>query len=69
MLLHGQGTDALPLPSTEGRRAGPGLIRRGELSCSSYEAALKREGPALHLGSSIEMALDVGVAGEPALRA
>lgn len=66
----GQEIDALPhlypLPPMAGRRAGPGVIRTGELSpCSSTATALEKVGSALRLSSTIELILDVGFVGDP----
>jgi hypothetical protein len=69
----GVGGEAMPLihssPPMAGRRAVPEVIWAGELSqpltcCSTQESR-----PVPHLGSRVELALAVGVAGEPALRA
>lgn len=57
-----------PLPPISGRRAGPKVIRAQSYPCSTPTGALWRACPALHLGSIIELALDVGVVSEPALR-
>lgn len=55
-----------PLPPIAGRRAGPKVIRAQSYTCSTSTAALRRACPALHLGSIIEVALDVGgVVSEP----
>ena len=55
-----------PLPPTTGGRAGPGVMRAGELilplTCNSTQ------GPTPCMGSTVDLALDMGVAGELALR-
>lgn len=55
-----------PLPPITGGRAGPGVMRAGELilplTCNSTQ------GPAPCMGSTVDLALDIRVAGELALR-
>ena len=69
---HQQGRAILPdlctLPLTACKRAGPRVMRAGE-SCPSPIAVLERAGPAPHLGSTVELALDSRIAGELTLRA
>lgn len=50
----GEIVPSLPLAS---RIAGPGVMRVGELACSSLAVVLRRADPAPHLGSTVELAL------------
>jgi hypothetical protein len=56
------------LPPIASRRADPGVIRARGLSLPSPDTALRIAGLHLHLGSTVELALNVGVADKPALR-
>ena len=49
-----------------GQERWPEVIRVEELSLPSPAVALERAGPVYHLGSTVELALVVGVWGEPA---
>lgn len=49
-----------PLPFAACRRGGSEVIRVGELVLPSPTAALRSTGPAPHLGSTVELTVDVG---------
>lgn len=57
------------LPSMTGRRAGPGVIRTGELALSLTSYKTKKSGPSTSPEQQGTVGLGSGSAGEPALRA
>ena len=50
------------LPRTAGRKIGPEVMKAGELALPLTCCSM----PELHLCSTVEVALDVGISGEPA---
>lgn len=58
-----------PSPSIAGRRAGPGVMRMGELAMSFIVGYTERADPASSLGSKEELVIIAGVAGESAPKA
>jgi hypothetical protein len=55
-----------PSPSATGRKAVPRSSEWQSWPCPSPAAALRRAGPAPHLGNTVKLALNVGVVGDPA---
>ena len=51
------------------REVALGSLKQESWPCPSPAAAFRRAGSGPHLGSRIELALALGVAGEPVLRA
>jgi hypothetical protein len=66
----GKGEIQPPLAPCHHQQAGELSLRSEEerCLCPSHTAAFRGTGPAPCLGSRVEMALDVRIAGEPALR-